>query len=88
MTRQSKVAETWTRGSTVFVKVGENSVKSVTAERLWKIFKDKLKLLTDQIFLCRGWFQDVPRRGLASAASAVNRQHYTGCVDNGTTLST
>ena len=31
------------------------------------------------------WFQDVPRGGLASAASAVNRQHYTGCVDNGTT---
>ena len=37
-------------------------------------------------FLCRGWFQDVPRRGLASAVSAVNRQHYTGCVDNGTTI--
>ena len=36
--------------------------------------------------LCRGWFQDVPRRGFASAASAVNRQHYTGRVDNGTTI--
>ena len=40
--RQNKVADTWTRDGTVFVKVGENSVKSFTAERLWKMFKDKL----------------------------------------------
>ena len=40
--RQNKVADTWTRDGTVFVKVGDNSVKSFTAERLWKMFKHKL----------------------------------------------
>ena len=39
---QSKIADSWTRYGTVFVKVCENSVKSFTVERLWKIFKDKL----------------------------------------------
>ena len=40
--RESKVADTWTRDGIVFVKVGENSIKSFTAERMWKAFKDKL----------------------------------------------
>ena len=29
--------------------------------------------------------KDVLRRGVASVASAVSRQHYTGCVDRRTT---
>ena len=40
--RENKVADTWTRDGIVFVKVGENSIKSFTTERLWKAFKDKL----------------------------------------------
>ena len=40
--RESKVADTWTRDGIVFVKVGDNSIKSFTAERLWKVFKAKL----------------------------------------------
>ena len=35
--------------------------------------------------LCREWLKDVLRRGVAFAANAVHQQHYTGCVDNGTT---
>ena len=36
-------------------------------------------------FLCRGLLKDVPRHGVASAANAFYRRHYTGCVGNGMT---
>ena len=35
--------------------------------------------------LCQDWLIDVLRRGVASAAGAVGRQHYTGCVGRRTT---
>ena len=51
-----------------------------------------MKRLCDEIFwnaiqkvLCRDLFKDVLRRGVASAASAVSRQHYAGCADSRTT---
>ena len=34
---------------------------------------------------CQDWLIDVLRRGVASAAGAVSRQHYTGCVGRRTT---
>ena len=39
-------------------------------------------MIGDEVFLCREWLNDVPRRGVAFPASAVHRQFYTGCVDN------
>ena len=54
---------------------------------------DDLRLLSSSHFdirfkdsLCQERLKDVLRRGVAFAASAVNRQHYTGCVDEGTII--
>ena len=44
-----------------------------------------LALTSIMFILCQDWLIDVLRRGVASAAGAVSRQHYTGCVGRRTT---
>ena len=40
--RERKILDTWTRDGTIFVKVGENVVKSFVTPRTWKDFTHKL----------------------------------------------
>ena len=40
--REGKILDTWTRDGTIFVKVGENAVKSFVTPRTWKAFTHKL----------------------------------------------
>ena len=40
--REGKITDTWTRDGVIFVKLGENRIKSFTATRAWREFTGKL----------------------------------------------
>ena len=40
--RDGKIVDTWTRDGLIFVKVGENNIKTHKSFTTWKLFTDKL----------------------------------------------